>query len=513
MKKKILALLLASAMVLGLAGCNGAGGSTSSTQSTKTESGTGSSASGKIAHIKMAFLTWTGAPADTKIVQDAMNEITRKKLGIEVELQISDAGSFKQNMTLALSGGEKIDIINTMMANYPSLVDQGYLVDLEKDNLLSTYGKGIVDAVGKDAIDACRANGKLYGLPNNRDYAQGRGCTAIGTEYLTKVGYTAPKDAGEIVKTTQADVDALLAKIHAAFPDKETYRPTVNNSFAQSSDVDQLGGTPFGVLLNYGEKLKVENLFTSDVYMNYCKRMYDYNKKGYISKDAATDTTAVTTLTASGKLMSYTTGGKPGIKMQESTGDNRDMTIFQTNKDFIASNAISLFPWAIPITTSDAKTAMIYLNELYTNPELTNLLIYGIKDKHYKVLSDGTAEVIRDASGGSAYGTLPFIAPNQYLSYPSKGNDPKLWDTMRTFNSKAAKSAACGFTFNSSSVATEMTAVQNVYDEYTKSLEFGFIDPAVGIPEMNKKMMAAGLQKIIDEKQKQLDAWVAATKK
>ena len=67
-----------------------------------------------------------------------------------------------------------------------------------------------------------------------------------------------------------------------------------------------------------------------------------------------------------------------------------------------------------------------------------------------------------------------------------------------------------GFAFDSTTITTELTAVTNVYEEYQKSLEYGFVDPEVGIPEMLEKMNNAGLAKIIAEKQAQLDAWAAA---
>ncbi len=41
------------------------------------------------------------------------------------------------------------------------------------------------------------------------------------------------------------------------------------------------------------------------------------------------------------------------------------------------------------------------------------------------------------------------------------------------------------------------------------ALENGLLDPETAIPEMNKKLYEAGLQKIMDEKQAQLDAWAA----
>ena len=58
-------------------------------------------------------------------------------------------------------------------------------------------------------------------------------------------------------------------------------------------------------------------------------------------------------------------------------------------------------------------------------------------------------------------------------------------------------------------VSNEIAAVQNVYDQYRMSLECGVSDPNEVLDEMNEKLYAAGLQTIIDEKQKQLDKWAS----
>lgn len=505
MKKRISAILIALAMVFTLASCTAKPTSSSSTTAQQQSS---TPASGEVQKLVMTFITWTGAPADLAVTQEKINEILRPKFNAEVEMQVYDFGSYKQNLTLALAGGEQIDIMNGVTLGYPNLVAQGYLTDLEEDGLFEKYGSGIVDAIGKDFIDACRIGGTLYGVPQNRDMAVGRGCHAVATQYLDGIGYTAPADAGEIIKISEAELNDILAKINKKYPDIETYRPTTTNSFAQYTDIDMLGGNVFGVLLDYGKELKVENLFTSDTYMNYCKLLYDWNQKGYISQDAATDTTAVATLVKAGTLATYTTGGKPGSKAQES-GMGVDMTIFQTKENFVASNAVASFPWTIPINSVNKELAMQVLNEFYVNPELSTLLIYGIKDTHYELLEDGSAKSIADANGNIAYATLGWLAPNQFIAPVISGNDVDLWEQTTKFNNTAKISAANGFTFDSSKVATEMAAVQNVYDEYQKSVEFGFIDPEKAIPEMNEKMINAGLQKIMDEKQTQLNAWAA----
>ena len=515
MKRKIAAMLMASVMALSLCACgesgNGdaaqSGGNGSTEASEGDSSGAENSTSGEITKMIMAFPTWTGAPADTEKIQEAMNEITRDKLGIEIELQIMDVGSYNQNMTLALSGGEQIDILSTMGFAYANAVRQGYLKDLEENDLLSTYGSGIVEAVGEENIDACRVSGVLYGLPNNRDMAQGRGCAAIATEYLEGIGYDVSSDS-EIIKISLDELNDIYAQLHEKYPDKEVYRPSAG-SMSQFSNVDSLGGNVFGVLLDNGKELKVENLFTSDFYMDYCKRMYDYNQKGYISQDAATDTTGVSEIVKAGALMSYTTGGKPGIKAQETNLCGRDMTIFQTREDYVSSAAVASYPWAIPISTVNPEAAMVLLNELYTNPELADLIIYGIEGTHYGITEDGFLDQNLGTSSGN-YGTLNWLYPNQFASTVIVGNTSDLWERTRTFNEEARKSPASGFAFDSTSIATEQTAVTNVYEEYRKSLEYGFVDPEVAIPEMVEKMNSAGLQKIIEEKQAQLDAWAAS---
>lgn len=519
--KKVLALLLIFSMVFSFTACgskkentsdNGAATTNESTGTQDTGESTGGN-TGEITHLVMSFMTFTGAPADTQKVQDAINAITKEKYGVEVELQISDYSSYKQNMTLALSGGQQIDIMSTVACGYPSLVQQGYLLDLEENDLLKTYGSGIIDAMGNENIDTCRVNGKLYGVPNNKDMAQGRGCTAIATEYLKGIGYAAD-DSKEIITTTQDEVDKILAQLHEKYPKLEVYRPVVG-SMSQYSDVDSLGGSVFGVLLNYGKDLKVENLFTSDFYKQYCARIYDYNQKGYISKDAVTDTTAVTELVKAGTLMSYTTGGKPGIKQQETNLCGRPMTIFQTMKDFVASNAVASMPWAITINTVNAEASMKLLNAFYSDPDLANLLSWGIEGTHYKVLDSGLityADGVNATNSGWSH-NVTWELPNELITHVWDGSDPKLWDNIKAFNENAEKSAASGFTFDTTNVATELTSVQNAYDEYQKSLEYGFVDPAKGIDEMNAKLSKAGLDKIIAEKQTQLDAWAAAKSK
>ena len=58
-------------------------------------------------------------------------------------------------------------------------------------------------------------------------------------------------------------------------------------------------------------------------------------------------------------------------------------------------------------------------------------------------------------------------------------------------------------------MASQLAACTSAYDQYDNDLNFGSIDPETGIQQLNDALYGAGLQDIMDEKQSQLDAWLA----
>ena len=146
MKKRLLALTLATGMVFGLAACGG------SSDTSSSGSGSGSAASGndgEIAHLVMSFRTNGTVPSEDNVkkVEDAVSAITREKIGAEVELMIIDSGSYKQQMTLMLSGDEQLDIMGANSALIPQSVAAEQLRDLKP--LLDEYGKDITSLLSE----------------------------------------------------------------------------------------------------------------------------------------------------------------------------------------------------------------------------------------------------------------------------------------------------------------------------------------------------------------------------
>lgn len=525
--KKVLASLLCGALAVGcLAGCGGGGdtgetggsaggGNAGGASGTEAAGGSaGGDASGDYPTVVMAYMNWAGAPAGLERIQGLINDYTEENLGVSFELEIMDSASYSQNMKLMLSSGEQIDLFNAISVGYTASVNNGYCLDLEEDDLIQTYGQGILDTMDEVYVNACRIDGTLYGLPQQRDMATGLFGIAIGAEYLDGIGYdyaSMYKDGEEVIHTDLDEISNIYAQLHEKYPDLYVFSPQ-EATLSQGPKIDAIGGDTFGVLLDPENSLVVENLYTSQAFRDLCDIMYEWNQAGYMSQDALTDTLAATSAVKAGTCMSYATATKPGIRQQESNLCGRPMIIFQCGDDFLKSSSVAGMPWCINSGCEDPVSAMKVLNAFYTDPYLSNLLCWGEEGKEWQKTDDGH---ITFADGVTAenseyYNNVNWELPNQFIAEIWEGDELDVWERMAEFNSGAVKSKALGFSFDNSAVSSEYTALTNVYNEYVKALFFGFTDPETGIPELQEKLEAAGLQKYMDAKQAALDEWAAA---
>ena len=177
MKRKLITALFLAALVFALAACGERGGTAPAPGGAPGQIDTAT-----VDDLVMAFRTWT-LPGDTEMIQDHMNEILIPRYGINVELLIMDVAAYTTNIRLMLTAGEQIDVLSTIGAGYSHLQQQGFLLNLEANNLLQNFGPGIVDAVGGwDIVDGARIAGNLYGIPTNCDHAVGRGTISVGDD-------------------------------------------------------------------------------------------------------------------------------------------------------------------------------------------------------------------------------------------------------------------------------------------------------------------------------------------
>ena len=530
--RRVLAMTLCGAMVLStMTACqNKTQESATDTSETSAVSGADAAQaaiqarkdSGEYPTVVMAFPTWTGRPVGADRIQEKLSAYTEETLGISVELEIADMSSYSQTMTLMLSGGEQVDIFNALNLGYSSIISKGYCMDLEEDDLLQTYGSDILEALNPDYVKASRVDGVLYGLPQNRDMATGQGGYVIPARFLDAIGYdyesmyASPDD--DYIYTDIETIDDIYAQLHEAFPDLYVFLPNKSTHLRNVIQYDDLGNDNFGVLMDPVNSLEVTNLFESEEFLAACMRCYEWNQDGYISKDALTDTATPQEQIKAGTGISHLCALKPGMletQEQQTTNPGQELeklVIFQVLDDFMKSGAITSMNWCINSGTEYPVEAMQVLNLLYSDPVAANILSWGEEGVDYVKLEDGTISYPEGVDSGSAEYNIQvgWLLPNQYITEVWTGQDLDVYEQTEKFNDESVKSKALGFSFDNSSVMTEYTALVNVYNEYIYQIMFGYVDPEAGLKEMNEKLYAAGLEKYMAEKQKQLDEWAAA---
>ncbi len=469
---------------------------------------------GEYDKVVFAFYTWTGRPAGTDRIQEKINEQIRETLGLEVEILVMDSASYAQNVRLMLTSGEQIDIWNSCPMGFTTVVNDGFCLDLEENDLIQTYGKGILETLNPDYLAACRVGGTLYGMPQMRDMAMGCSGYCIPEQYLEGIGFDYESmyedESKDIIYTDHDTINEIFAQLHETYPDKHVYTP--GDLMNLGSVVDDVGGDWFGVLLDPANSLKVENMFTSDIFLEKCQRVYEWNQAGYISKDALTDETPAGTHFRAGTLMSMMARTKPGYKNQNSAENGLDMVVLQTDPDIMKSASITGILWHLNQACEDPVAAMQLLDVFYTDPEISNLLMWGEEGVDYVVMEDGHITYPEGVTGENAewHHTMNWLLPNQFIAHIWEGDSLDLWERMEAFNDNAPKSKALGFSWDNSEYASTFTALKNVYDEHWLPLTMGFVEPTEGIAAMQAELEAAGLNEYIAAKQAALDAWAEA---
>lgn len=498
MKKSFMfvSALIVMSMLFVSACSSNKGGETPETSGEQTE---------KTVELDVAFPIFGAVPKDLPLIQDAINKITREKINATVKLLPISVGNWTQQINLMLAGNEKLDLMVVFGNSYSDLVAKGQIVALNK--LVEDHGKGITEALDSSLLNAASIKGSIYGVPSIRDFAANSGLL-MRKDLVDKYKIDVTK-----IRTLD-DVEATLKIIKENEPD---LAPLVTGSgmspLVGYQTFDPLGDS-IGVLPGYDNDLKVINWYESQVYADLLKKLRNWYTSGLILKDAATNKSTSDELIKSNRGFAYLAGMKPGYVTQVSNSSGVEMVAANLTQPTTTTTNVSSAMWGIPYSSTMPEKAMDFLNLMYSDKDIINLLDYGIEGTHYVVKSDNVIDYPEgvDAQSSGYSMNMGWLFGNQFLSYVFNGDDPKLWEQMDQFNDSSFKSKALGFTFDIEPVKSEYAAVSNAVTEYQLPLETGSVDPDKVLPEFISKLKAAGIDKIIAEKQKQLDEW-ASTKK
>ena len=501
--KKMIAAVLAVLLVVGLSAC-----------SNSDDKGDNSTANGdkkKYDKIVYAYASFNNIPDSSTLdtVEEKINAITRDKIGVEVELMPIAIADYSSNVSLALQGGEKIDVFESL-GDFNTAVSSSMAYDLT--DIIDQYASETKDILGEDLLAACKKEGKLYGIPTYKPYA------------LTPMVIYKQEIADELeIDMTQVknifDLTDVLRKVKNAYPDMTPLVPVQSGTSGVNltvQNVDYLTDdyySPKGILKD-GE-MTVVDYYSTDAFKELVDLTRTWYNEGLILKDAATTTSTATELMSADNsfcyVASYSYPTEDTAASLESQVGGVDLGAVQIGDAYLDTTSINALSWMVSSTSKVPEAALKFLNLTFSDKDIINLLIYGIEGRDYVKDDEGYVSYPEGKDAAS----VPYTAQlscgtlgNYFLIDPMVGTSKEslIWEEEQ--NQLAEKSPAMGFTFDSSSVKTEYTSVTNVIQQYFPGLLCGSVDPEVALPEFKEKLTKAGLDTIIAAKQEQLDQWM-----
>lgn len=458
--------------------------------------------------IHFAFLTFNRVSEALESVESAIDEITVPRINVKVKLHPYSIADYAQQINLALQSGEALDVFHTL-GDLPQSVSQNKVRDIT--DLVDEYAPDAKAVVG-DFLKAAMINGRLYGIPTYKG-------AALAPNLVYRADIMAEIGIDPTTITSFHDLTAVYAKVKETHPEMVPLTPDSAGSLGlirSLHGIDFLGDDPFrlnnvGALI--GDSLTVVNFFESKEFIDTITLTRDWYNAGYILKDAATTTSNCLEQLTGGKafscIASYS-GQEAYVQISAQTG--RDIRMVRLGQPYLTTSAVNALTWSVASTSQHPEAALKFMNLIFSDRDVINLIIYGLEGRDYVKVD---ADHVRYPDGQDA-NTVPYTAQlscgivgNQFIQYAMDGtnmDDLKLWDYE---NKNSPRSPAFGFTFDNSGVTNEVSAVQNVINEYLPGLSTGSMDPEVELPNFIAKLKAAGMDKIIAAKQAQLDAWVS----
>nr|WP_154896402.1 ABC transporter substrate-binding protein [Paenibacillus xylanexedens] len=480
----VLALLMAVTLVL-----SACGGSESASES----GGAGDDS------VELIWYTIGTPQKDVNKVMEEVSKYTKEKINATVTMKMVDWGDYPQKMQVNVASGEPMDILFTSSGGFDYVQNARKGAFLELDELLPKYGKDLMDTIDPAFLSGSKVDGHNYGIPANKELPQQevwRFNKTLLDKYNLDISNIRTLDSLEpLLKTIKENEPSVTP-----FAMDKNYVPYVPYDYV-------IQNLPMAIKLDTTD-YKLVNILETPEMKEALTTMNKYYKAGYVSAEAAT-TGSTNDLTTSGNWFLDRAQTQPLADNQWSASYGYPVVSTPASDAIITNTSVQGSIMAISANSEYPEKAMEFLNLLNTDPVLRNMVDSGIEGTHYKKVDHTHMENLAESKN---YDMPSYSLGNNMLLYLNNNDPDNKWDEFKKFNAEGVNSPILSFNFDASNVSTELTAVQNVKEQYWAALMTGTLDPATNLDQVIEKFNQAGLEKVMAEAQSQLDAWRAENK-
>lgn len=496
--KKILAITVAAILMVSVfAAC----GSSSSSNAGK--------------EVTLRWMVTGSNVIDDKDVMDEINKYLKEKINAKLEMVWCGWGDFDEKVTMSINGGDDIDIYFTSFwtANeYVNSARKGAFVRLDdpENNLLEqfapNYFTNLPDGV-KDGMftDGIKGEG-IYAVPATKELAM-QYVWEMKKEMFDKYelsydDFNDIYDLGPLLEKVKAGEGAKFYPIAADYPVLERMSLPM-----EIVDNEELIAFHFDPVNPSKSDTVLKSHFEMPEYKKFVEQMHEYYKAGYVNPGASVEQTmnqVWTDAKTSGDFLVSVRVAAPGYNLSESATFGYTEDIKNAVAGILSTNGPRGGMHAISTVSKNPDRAMMLLDLVNSDVKLHDMLAYGLEGTHY-TLENGKVAPTDKATDYTVWKA----GLGQLAMYTPTVNEPdNIKQLIEDFN-KVETSPLMGWTFDPEPVKTEISALYNIQKEYHLALISGASDPAVKLPEFIDKLKANGIDKVIDEANRQVQEFLA----
>ena len=527
MKKKLLSIALAVAMVMSaLTGCGSTADQKAKPKEEKEETAAESEesepgAEGENAETEEAAATTAAEldlskqveivmyylgtePAGQQVIWDQLNEILLDRLNCTLKVNFISFADYPNKYPLLFSSGEEFDIAYTAsFLNYSSLALKGAFMEL--DELWPMYAPKNYALASETAKKQAKIGGVTYCIPSlNRTYS------AYGPIYrkdlVEPYGFTKEIENFE-------DVEEYLDIIKENYPEMQPL-----SIYSMGSDVDDCFMYYNGMYPIKGsqndffwidpseENPQIITYYEYEKTPEFLEMMNRWNEKGFYPKSALSDTDS----------KKFNNGIAPMLMHNvdnyvSSAVNNPEWDVHYANFATDISNlSFTQDAMVISNTSKNPERALALWDLLTTDEEVFDLFYYGIEGTSYEL--NEKDEITMIDTDNYSTSSMWAVRNSEYLKN-SVGTPDHYGELKDEWNAYIKEDQGAqkyrSFVVDTTAVETEYSACLNTHQQYWWPLELGYTDSEEGLKEYQSMMEAAGIEKVREELQRQLDEYVA----
>lgn len=428
---------------------------------------------------------------DSQLINEELSKITQEKLGFDVEIVY---GYDANKITLALASNEQMDLGFDDSSNFVARVRQGVYTDIT--DLLQTQTPELYNTIPEVLWKGSSVDGRNYAVPTYKEVAE-RWTVMVDRQVIEENNI----DISQIKELK--DVEPILEALKN-YPDKSGFEILSNNQIhmklALKYNYDDICDW---FVIDKNNPEEIVHFMETEEYREFVYLMRDWYEKGYIAQDIATRTDYNAYHNSGNTGMFYSSYTPYGEKHFNDLY-NGDFVVIPVSDTVVSRTSTMGSLWGIYSKSEHVEESLAFLELWNTDPEVKNMIVYGIEGKHYNLV-DGKVRRIEEAS--SLHGIQNWKTGNNMIAYLLETEPDDKYEQYEIFNASAVESPALGFHPDTTEITSELAAITNVVNEYNPLLAVGAVEPDDYLDVMLDGIKSAGLDKVKAELQKQYDEW------